>query len=79
MEGAALAEHKRIDLAILTSWHTAMFGLSGYAGKLKGKKLSDYLSGAVSEGGSAGPFQAISFFHRMKAAGFPVKIERVVH
>lgn len=75
MEGAALAEKKRLDIAIVTAWHTAMFALAGYGGKLKGKKLSDYL-GNPEQPKQSSHAQAIAFFHRLKARGVPVDISR---
>jgi hypothetical protein len=80
MEGMARAANRNIDLAILGAWHTAMFGLSGYAGKLKGKKLSDFLTSAPSPSDQDDhrmqSAKAIHFFHQMKARGFPVEITR---
>ena len=73
MEGAALAAKREYDLAIATAWHTAVFGLQGYAGKLKGKKLSDFLSEQKRPTRHA---QAIAFFHSLKARGVPVSITR---
>jgi hypothetical protein len=74
MEGAALAEKKRFDLAIVTAWHTAVFALNGYAGKLKGKSLSDFLTDKPSR--PASHAQGLAFFHRLKAKGVPVEITR---
>lgn len=79
MEGAARAELKRIDMAMVTAWHTAAFVLGMYSGKLKGKSLSDFLTGERAERPRNDAADAVAFFHRMKAAGFPVEIERVVH
>lgn len=75
MEGAALAAKREYDLAIATAWHTAVFGLQGYAGKLKGKKLSDFLSDH-SDKQPTKHAQAIAFFHSLKARGVPVEITR---
>jgi hypothetical protein len=77
MEGAALAETKRFDLAVVTAWHTAVFALNGYSGKLKGKSLSDYLSGEKQEAPTWA--KAHAFFSGLKSKGLDVKIERVVH
>lgn len=74
MEGMARAANRQVDLAIVTAWHTAVFALHGYAGKLKGKKLSDFL-GSDSQRATKNA-QAIAFFHRMKARGVPVTITR---
>jgi hypothetical protein len=79
MEGAALAAKREYDLAITQAWHTAIFVLNGYAGKLKGKSLSNYLSGAKSERKSSDAAAAVAFFHALKARGMPVDIKRVVH
>jgi hypothetical protein len=76
MEGAALREEREHDRAIAQAWHTAMFGLNGYGGKLKGKTLSDYLINKPKPKQSSAA-KAIAFFHSMKSAGFDVKIERV--
>jgi hypothetical protein len=35
MEGMAHAAKRELDLAIFTAWHTAVFALTGYGGKLK--------------------------------------------
>lgn len=79
MEGAALAEKKRFDIAIVTAWHTAVFGLNGYAGKLKGKSLSDFLGDAAAEPEDNARSQrarAIAFFHSLKAKGWDVEITK---
>lgn len=74
MDGAALRQERAYDLAIAQAWHTAMFGLQGYAGKLKGKKLSDYLTKRDRK--QSIHAQAIAFFHRLQAEGLPVTITR---
>jgi hypothetical protein len=74
MEGAALKEAREYDLAIATAWHTAIFALQGYAGKLNNKKLSDYLT--KKPAAKSGTAQAIAFFHALKAAGCPIEITR---
>jgi hypothetical protein len=74
MEGMARAAKREHELSISAAWHTAVFALSGYGGKLKG--LSEYL------GKPKRPVQhaeAIAFFHSLKERGFPVEINRVVH
>jgi hypothetical protein len=77
MEGMARAANRQSDLAIVTAWHTAIFGLTGYAGKLKGKKLSDYLtSDKPPEAARTKHAKAIAFFHQLKARGFDVQITR---
>lgn len=75
MEGAALRRKNELDLATYTAWHTAVFALSGYAGKLK--QLPEYL--VPDEPETAVPLQhakGIAFFHALKAKGFDVKIEK---
>lgn len=79
MEGAARAEMKRIDMAMVTAWHTASFVLGMYSGKLKGKRLSDFLTGDRKGRQHDPASQAVAFFHGLKSRGFDVKIERVVH
>lgn len=77
MEGMARAANRNVDLAIVGAWHTAIFALTGYAGKLNGKKLSDFLSGAepVNEQKSQNA-KAIAFFLGAKARGFDVEVTR---
>lgn len=81
MEGLASAATRAIDLAIANAWHTAMFGLGGYAGKLRDKSLSDFLTSRpeTSEDRSRrlNHAEGIAFFHRLKAKGVPVDISRV--
>jgi hypothetical protein len=80
MEGAALAQARAHNLATRQAWDTANFAIGIYAGKLKNKKLADFL---IDEGGGekrvTKESQALSFFHRMKAQGRSVRIERVIH
>lgn len=76
MEGAALKQERAYDLAITQAWHTAIFALNGYGGKLKGKTLSDFLVGKDKPKRST-VASAIAFFHSMKSAGLPVEITRV--
>jgi len=77
MEGAALRRKRDIDLALYTAWHTAIFALNGYAGKLKGKSLSDFLGQSGEEKAtSLQHAKGIAFFHRLQAKGVPVKISR---
>lgn len=76
MEGAALAEEKRIDMAMITAWHTAAFVLGMYSGefKKKGRKLSDFLSGDHREKPRRSQYaDAHAFFSRLQAAGVPVE------
>lgn len=75
MEGAALAAKRRSDLAISTAWHTAIFALNGYSGKLKGKTLLDFLGPDESQAKKHA--EAIAFFHKLKAKGVPVEITRL--
>jgi hypothetical protein len=82
MEGAALRRQRDLDLGIITAWHTASFALGMYAGKLKGKTLSDFLlSGKPSEEdeGRMQRARVIHFFQSLKARGVPVEITRTVH
>jgi hypothetical protein len=78
MEGAVLREQRALNREIVGAWHTAVFVLGMYSGKLKGKKLSDFLSGQPEQQ-TARPIDAVAFFHRMKSAGFPIEIKKVVH
>lgn len=73
----ARAASQRIDLGVSTAWHTAIFALAGYGGKLKGKHLSDFLVNRDREP-SAGSkaAEAIAFFSSLKARGFNVEITR---
>jgi hypothetical protein len=74
MEGMVRAANRQVDLAIINAWHTAGFGLSMYAGKLQGKKLSDFLTSAPAD--RSKDAEAIAFFHSLKARGIPVEITR---
>lgn len=76
MEGAALRDSRQYDLLIAQSWHTAIFVLKGYAGELKGKSLSDFLSSERKQRPANTSAQAISFFHALKAKGLPIEITR---
>lgn len=76
MEGAALAVKDRFNLAVVTAWHTAVFGLGMYAGKLKGKSLSDFLT-RDDDPHAAKHAKAIAYFHKLKARGVPVEITRL--
>jgi hypothetical protein len=75
MDGAVLRRERDIDLGIVTAWHTASFALGMYAGKLKGKTLSDFL---IATPASAKPRRsqwadAHAFFGRLKARGVPIE------
>jgi hypothetical protein len=72
MEGMALAAKRQHELAISNAWHTAVFALSGYGGKLK--DLSEYQNKPSRNAKHA---EAIAFFHALKARGVPVDISRV--
>lgn len=76
MEGAAVRQEREHDRAISQAWHTAIFALNGYAGKLKNKSLSDYLI-AKEKPKRSSAAAALAFFHAMKSSGFPVTITRV--
>jgi hypothetical protein len=80
MEGMAAAATRKLDLCIVTAWHTAVFALSGYSGKLK--PLSEFLSSKpepeeVDE--RMQNAQAIHFFQSLKARGVPIEISRTTH
>lgn len=77
MEGVQLKAEREHDERTALAWQTAIFALKGYAGELKNKKLSDYLIGKASKATRSAASDAVSFFHSMKAAGFPITIERV--
>jgi hypothetical protein len=79
MEGAALAQARAHNLATRQAWDTANFAIGIYAGKMKGKSLTDFLIGEEGERRVTKESQALSFFHRMKAQGKAVHIERVIH
>ena len=67
----ALAAKREHELAISTAWHTAVFALSGYGGKLK--DLSEYMANPKRSTKHA---EAIHFFHALKARGIAVDISR---
>lgn len=73
MEGAQLKSEREYDLAIAGQWHGARFNALAQNGKLR--SLSNYLT-KRSAGKKSTLASAISFFHSMKAAGFPVEITR---
>lgn len=76
MEGAALRQRRELDLATFTAWHTAVFALNGFAGKLKGK-LSDYLGGnREPEPEKMRNAKLIAGFQSLRARGFAVEITR---
>lgn len=80
MQGMARAANKRLDDALYTAWHTALFALNGYAnkGKMAGSKsLSDLLNDKPQDESHAlQRAQGIAFFHRLKAEGVPIEITR---
>jgi hypothetical protein len=76
MEGAALRRRRELDLGVYTAWHAATFAVGMYGGKLKGKKLSDFLS-EDSRPARSKAAEALSFFHTLKARGVAVDITRV--
>lgn len=71
MEGMARAAKRQSEVALFTAWHTAVFALTGYSGKLK--SFDEYL-------GKPAPLkdhkEAIFFFHQLKAKGYDVEISR---
>jgi hypothetical protein len=78
MEGAAKRRVDQVNLATAAAWHTAMFALGGYSGKLKGKQLSDFLvSDERPSEAALSHSRAIAFFHRLKARGADVEITRL--
>jgi hypothetical protein len=76
MEGAAERRKSDIDLAMFTAWHTAVFALSGYRGKLKGKSLSDFLQDGKPNQHSLQRARMHAFFQKLKMQGLPVEISR---
>lgn len=73
MEGAALAEKKRYDLAFYGAWHTEAFA------RMEGRKLNQAFDARFAEQSSTPKLQnakGIAFFHRLQARGFPVDITR---
>ena len=73
MEGSALQQEREYDLSIAQAWHAARFNALAQSGKLKG--LSTYI-GKKASAKKSPLASAISFFHSMKSAGFPVTITR---
>jgi hypothetical protein len=71
MEGMARAAKRESEMALFTAWHTAVFALTGYGGKLK--SFAEYLAPERSTKHA----EAIAFFHSLKARGVPVDISRV--
>ena len=80
MEGMAHAAKRQFDLAISTAWHTAVFALSGYSGKLN-ELTADHDSMTGQDGKAdqqrVNNARLIHFFHTLKARGVPVDISRV--
>ncbi len=74
MEGAAIAAKNRLDVSMFTAWHTAVFALNGYAGKLK--PLSEFVGRDERPPQEIQHARAIAFFHRLQAQGVDVKITR---
>lgn len=74
MEGAALAAKRQFDLGIYVAWHTAVFALNGYQGKLRG--LSTYTSREEPDSAALNDARAIAFFRNLKAGGVPIEITR---
>jgi hypothetical protein len=72
MEGMARAAKRESEMALFTAWHTAVFALTGYGGKLK--SFTEYLDRPERSTKHA---EAIAFFHSLKARGVPVDISRV--
>lgn len=77
MEGAKLREQRQLDIAMFAAWHTAVFALNGYSGKLKGKSLADFLGGSKpDEPEKLKNAKLIAGFNSLKARGFDVQISR---
>jgi hypothetical protein len=76
MEGLAHAATRQLDLCIVNAWHTAVFALNGYGGKLK--PLADFLSNKPEPEGDDRLQNAkiIHFFQALKARGVPIDISR---
>jgi hypothetical protein len=80
MEGMAHAAARQHELAISTAWHTAVFALTGYSGKLK--ELSEYVGKTETwpeDDERLENARLIHFFNSLKAKGYDIKTERVVH
>jgi hypothetical protein len=77
MEGAALGAKDRLDIATYTAWHTAIFALNGYSGKLKGKSLADYLTKHGSKPKRSKLADAHAFFGRLQAQGIPISSGKI--
>jgi hypothetical protein len=79
MEGMAHAAKREFDLAISTAWHTAVFALTGYGGKLK--DLREYLDARKNDDGDQRlrNAQLIHYFQSMKAKGVPIDITVTKH
>lgn len=79
MEGMAHVVTRQLDLCIVNAWHTAVFGLNGYAGKLQ--PLSDFVSSPAEPVDERRMVNArtIHFFHSLKERGVPVDIKRTAH
>lgn len=77
MDGMAKAAATRVDLAMITAWHTATIALSGFNGGLRGKKLADFLTRPTE---AAPPVskkaKALAFFISLRSQGIPVEITR---
>jgi hypothetical protein len=81
MEGMVRAANRNFDLALVTSWHTARFGLNGYfdKGKLAGDNtLSDLLTTAPEPEDKQRLENAklIHGFNSLVARGVPIEVTR---
>lgn len=76
MEGAALRHKRELDMLIAGAWHTAIFGLNGYAGKLRGKNLSDYLNSAKPKKAQT-PDEMFAALLMTQAGGAPLNIRKL--
>lgn len=77
MEGAALRQRRELDHATFLAWHTAVFAIERYAGKLK--PLSKYLGSETTEAGDPKIQHAkiLAWAHSLRVRGVDIKIERV--
>lgn len=82
MEGMAGSATRELDLAMVNAWHTAIFALLGYAGKLRDKKLSDFLSSRKEpeeEDFRLHNAKLLHGFQSLKARGLPIDISVTKH
>lgn len=75
----AHAAKRQQDLSISTAWHTAVFALTGYGGKLK--DLHEYIGRDAPREGQERLHNAqlINFFNSLKAKGVPIDVSVTRH